>query len=65
MTLDTVTISRIIEQLIDELDRRSGDPDLEPDDDRCAAGDDGVFSGLVFLHASATRWPGSDDEGCI
>jgi len=34
-------IAREIETLIDLLDHADGDPDLEPEDDRCLAGDDG------------------------
>lgn len=38
----------VIERLIDELDHRDGDYDLEPEHDACAAGDDGCAP--VFRH---------------
>ncbi len=49
----------VVERLIDELDRRDTDPDLEPEDDYCAAGDDGCAP--VFLQGRV--WWGSEEEG--
>jgi len=34
-------LARLTQQLIDRLDDMDGDPDREPEEDRCSAGDDG------------------------
>lgn len=41
MRLDRPEIERLAEGLIAGLDALDGDPDLEPEQDRCLAGDDG------------------------
>jgi hypothetical protein len=61
-------LARLIERLIDRLDELDPDPDAEDDDpaeddgsDRCAAGDDGVFSGPTSLfRANDTSGTGDD-----
>lgn len=49
----------VVERLIDELDRRDGDCDLEPEEDSCEAGDDGCGP---FARHGRIHW-GSEDEG--
>lgn len=49
----------VIERLIDELDRRDGDYDLEPEADACLAGDDGCSA---ITHNGRTYW-GSEEDG--
>ncbi len=49
----------VIERLIDELDLRDGDLDLEPDHDACAASDDGC--GPTYRRGRM-HW-GSEEEG--
>jgi hypothetical protein len=41
MRLPGESIERLTEGLISSLDAIDGDPDLEPEEDRCEAGDDG------------------------
>lgn len=53
------TIARQIETLIDLLDHADGDTDLEPEEDRCLAGDDGCAPVHDILGKLA--W-GSPDE---
>ncbi len=50
----------VIERLIDELDHRDGDFDLEPEEDECAAGDDGCAP--VFRYGKVF-WGGDQEEG--
>ena len=52
-------LEHLTERLIDRLDEIDGDPDLELDDDRCAAADDGCGSTLVH---NAVRWGSEWDE---
>lgn len=49
----------VIERLIDELDRRDGDTECEPEQDFCEAGDDGCAP--VFRHGRM-YW-GSEEDG--
>jgi len=49
----------VIERLIDELDHRDGDYDLEPEHDACVAGDDGC---APFFRRGRMHW-GSEEEG--
>lgn len=49
----------VVERLIDELDRRDGDYDLEPEHDACMAGDDGCAP--TFRHGRMF-W-GSNEDG--
>lgn len=65
--LPTVLLNRLAEAIIDELDRRYGDPDMEPEEERCSAGDDGLFGGPVFrmLPLRSVAPSGSDDEYCV
>jgi hypothetical protein len=49
----------VVERLIDELDRRDGDFDLEPEHDACQAGDDGC---APFRRHGRVYW-GSEEEG--
>ena len=49
----------VIERLIDELDRRDGDFDLELEEDVCEAGDDGC--GPIIRHGH-THWGSDWDE---
>jgi hypothetical protein len=51
----------VVERLIDELDRRDGDPDLEPEEDRCVAGDDGC--GPVEQHGRVFWGSECDEHG--
>lgn len=53
----------VVERLIDELDRRDGDPDLEPEEDCCAAGDDGC--GPVKQQGHVLWGSAWDDQGVI
>lgn len=46
--MPTKVLELLAEAVIGELDSRMGDPDLEPEEDRCLAGDDAVFSGPVI-----------------
>lgn len=39
--MDREALAAMVELAIDRLDAMDGDPDLEPEEDRCAAGDDG------------------------
>ena len=59
-------IGRLIEVLIDELDIRGGDCDLEPEEDCCAAGDDQMRGGPVYRLVAPrdVDLPGSEDELC-
>ena len=47
MRFPTEMLEALAEAVIGELDRRGGDPDLEPEEDRCLAGDDAVFFGAA------------------
>ena len=49
----------VVERLIDELDRRDGDTEREPEEDYCTAGDDGCAP--MFLRGRAW-WGSSGDE---
>ncbi len=49
----------VIERLIDELDRRDGDYDLEPEDDACLAGDDGCGR---IIRQGRVLWGSDEDE---
>jgi hypothetical protein len=40
-SLPRAELSRLTERLIDRMDELDGDPDLEPEQDRCGAADDG------------------------
>lgn len=50
------TIEAIIEAALTELDAREGDPDLEPEEDRCATHDDDP---KAQLHDA---WPGDAED---
>jgi hypothetical protein len=49
----------VIERLIDELDRRDGDLEREPEEDYCTAGDDGC--GLMVVQGRRF-WGSVEDE---
>lgn len=51
-------LESLTERLIDRLDEIDGDPDLEPDDDCCEAGDDGCGP---IIRNGQTHW-GSERE---
>jgi hypothetical protein len=53
----------VVERLIEELDRRDGDPDLELEEDCCAAGDDGC--GHVKQHGQVLWGSAWDDQGVV
>jgi hypothetical protein len=55
--LSRATLEGIVDAAIAELDRRDGDPDREPEEDRCAAGDD-----LVGIPAFSDKRPGDPDD---
>ena len=59
-------LSRLTACLIERLDEMDGDPDLEPEDDRCLAGDDGVFAGAAYPNAPgySARYGYGMDEDC-
>lgn len=43
-------LSRLVARAIERLDELDGDPDFEDDtEDRCLAGDDGVFDGPAII----------------
>jgi len=50
----------VIERLIDELDHRDGDHDLEPEEDACLAGDDGC---APVYRNGRLYWGGDQEEG--
>ena len=58
--LPPAALADLAERLIDRLDATVSDPDLEPEEDCCDAGDDG---GLVYV---GDRGPGDaeDAESC-
>lgn len=65
--LDRDSLAAIIDGGIAILDARAGDTDLEPEDDRCPAGDDHMIAGPVAQREHwlpwANKWnPGSDDD---
>lgn len=49
----------VIERLIDELDRRDGDTEREPEHDYCTAGDDGC--GPMFIQGRLF-WGSPEEE---
>lgn len=49
-----------IERLIALLDGADGDPDIEPEDDYCIAGDDGC--GLARSMTGGTAWGAPEEE---
>jgi hypothetical protein len=49
----------VVERLIDELDRRDGDTEREPEDDYRTAGDDGC--GPMFIHGRLF-WGSPEEE---
>ena len=54
-------IERLTEELIASLDAADGDPDLEPEQDSCLAGDDGC---AAAWRSGVKLWGASqDDEG--
>lgn len=57
-------LERLTQRAIDRMDRDDGDPDLEPDEDQCEAGDDGC--GVHHNGRGHTYW-GSDqaDRGVL
>ena len=60
----TLIISRLIDVLIEELDRRSGDCDFEAKFDACAAGDDAItcVPPNTWLGSHRQRWLIGDDD---
>jgi hypothetical protein len=65
--LEATDLAAIIEGGIAILDARAGDTDLEPEEDRCAAGDDHMIAGPIAQRADWERWgkawdPGSEDD---
>ena len=52
-------LEAVTERLIERLDEIDGDVDLEPEEDCCAAGDDGC--GPVIVHGH-TQWGSHYDE---
>ena len=56
-------LCRLTERLIEHLDEMDGDVDLEPEEDRCDAGDDGIFSGAVVRHYYEQRNGTRDEAG--
>ena len=50
-------LARLTERLIERLDEIDGDPDLEPEEDCCEAGDDGC--GMMIRHG--VRFWGAED----
>ena len=49
-------LAALTERLIERLDLLDGDPDLEPEEDSCEAGDDGC--GMIIRHG--VRFWGAD-----
>ncbi len=65
--LEPKDLAAIIDGGIAILDQRAGDTDLEPEQDRCDAGEDHIIAGPVAQRAEWERWgskwnPGSDDD---
>jgi hypothetical protein len=46
-SLPRAILSRLTARMIDRMDELDGDTDLEPDEDRCSAGDDDLVGVLV------------------
>lgn len=62
--LSRYDLEALTERLIDRLDEIDGDPDIEDDtEDRCAAGDDAVFSGPVVVPWHYQFLIGSGEDG--
>lgn len=70
LQLDRRTLEATIEAAIERLDAVDGDPDDEPEpdlereDDRCAAGDDMVYSGAVVRSTVHSEWLERCEIGC-
>lgn len=65
--LEPKDLAAIIDGGIAILDARAGDPDLEPEDDRCPAGEDHLIAGPIAQRAEWERWgkawdPGNEDD---
>jgi hypothetical protein len=55
------TLRELVALAIDRMDAMDGDPDLEPEEDRCEAGDDGC--GLFSRWRGGTWWGSTEDAG--
>lgn len=55
-------LSAIVTAMINRIDELDGDPDFEPEQDRCLAGDDGC--GAVVIPWFGRVVYGSDHEEC-
>jgi len=53
----------VVERLIDELDRRDGDLEREPEEDYCTAGDDGC--GPIRSHGHVHWGSEWDEQGVV
>lgn len=54
-------LSRLTARMIDRMDELDGDPDLEPEQDQCEAGDDGC--GPIYRHGAIHWGAAQDGEG--
>lgn len=52
-------LARLTERMIERLDEMDGDTDLEPEEDRCTAGDDGCAAFILHGHV---HWGASQDS---
>ncbi len=59
--MNRATIEAEIERLIEILDVYDGDPDLEPEEDRCRAADDGC--GRYVMHGHVFWGSVHDEDG--
>ena len=54
-------LSQLVQQRIDRLDDLDGKADLEPEEDRCSAADDGCG---IFLYGQLC-WGSEHDDGAV
>jgi hypothetical protein len=61
-SLPRPVLARLTEKLIERLDELDGDCDLEPEDDRCLAGDDGCG---FYRDGARSGWGAREDAAYL